>query len=356
MEQQANRIASYFPEYKAAQKSRTTFDSSLQPLISLCSKSIILFEFRSVNSFQVNPWWQTCMFQVTKVVIFFFSLPRPMGWVLSCESTEDEEIPWKGMELLKMDCLPFSIHIFWQWKILKTGRNEKRDEGTSRIVKENMQINILRICKQILTEWLLKNWADHQCQSSWPNSRCSKMDGQMIKWHLNCNSLGSTEGAWPLVQVMPLFFLTLFMWFHGVTSKAFRENSSPAFFGCRWNPVFFLEGRVDQLRMLQTLLVASTCWVSSLGCESYFSPRRFSDEGFFVSRCLMSFCWISFFLAWLLSPSWVPWSLRGFFEESQVSKAASHHPSVGFLFPKISGCFKRLVASSMMPFLSNRKT
>jgi len=37
-------------------------------------------------------------------------------------------------------------------EILKTGRNEKRDEGTSRIVKENMQINILRICKQILTE------------------------------------------------------------------------------------------------------------------------------------------------------------------------------------------------------------
>lgn len=224
---QVNRIASYFPQYKAAQKSRTTFDSSLQPLISSCSKSIILFEFRSVNSFQVNRWWQTYMYQVTKVVMFF--LPAwPYGWVLSCESTEDEEIPWKGMELLVGIVAIFYSHLL-AMEGLKTGRNEKRYEGTSRIMKENMQINILRICKQILTEWLLKKLGRSPSQSSCPNSRCSKMDGQMIKWHLNCNSLGSTEGAWPLVQVMPLFFLTLFMWFHGVTSKAWGKIAALPF-------------------------------------------------------------------------------------------------------------------------------
>ena len=178
MEQQANRIASYFPEYKAAQKSRTTFDSSLQPLISLCSKSIILFEFRSVNSFQVNPWWQTCMFQVTKVVIFFF-LPclalwlSPFLWIHGRwrNSVEGHGVAENGLFAI------FYSHLL-AMEILKTGRNEKRDEGTSRIVKENMQINILRICKQILTEWLLKNWADHQVRVHGPTRGVVKWMGR----------------------------------------------------------------------------------------------------------------------------------------------------------------------------------
>ena len=91
---------------------------------------------------------------------------------------------------------------------LKTGRNEKRYfRNRWNNEKKNMQINILPsgICKQILTEWLLKKLGRSSSQSSCPNSRCSKMDGQMIKWHLNCNPLGSTE-AWPLVPFFATFF------------------------------------------------------------------------------------------------------------------------------------------------------
>lgn len=46
------------------------------------------------------------------------------------------------MELLVGIVAIFYSHLL-AMEILKTGRNEKRDEGTSRIVKENMQINIL---------------------------------------------------------------------------------------------------------------------------------------------------------------------------------------------------------------------
>lgn len=218
------------------------------------------------------------MFQV----MFLFPA-SPDGWVLKVNPLKMKKFPGRARSCWWLDCLPFFSEIvakiiFYShlpaMEGLKTGRNEKRYFRNRRHNKKHMQINILPsgICKQVLTEWLLKKLGRSPSQSSCPNSRCSKMDGQMIKWQLNRNSLGSTE-AWPLVPFFATFFPDSVYVIPWCDKEGMREihfcftiAALPAH-GCGFS--CFLQGRVDQLRMLQALLIASTCWVWSLGCESY---------------------------------------------------------------------------------------